>query len=412
MTQGLRGEVAEMRSKVSTLASAAPHRGGLLTPAQSFRQRAQLPDDPSALAESLMVAMMEQDMGTLMRATLSLSAMRPNEIEDLMIQIRDSAADNRSKDAALRMLVSFLDPEDNNTGLVLDKVIEFKITAGLLSEKMARWAEHNPAAATAWFQKSKTAGKFERIYGQNDVADRYLGILLPAMARTTPEGASRLLGEFDDSWKRDRAIERLTKLTLERGEPGAIELVTKMLLETKSQPARKTGFLVALSGPMPNLSLDDLMALARSLDFEPGFESWGAPKIAMARGDLPYVERANWLVAQIGEHDPSQIRDLVTRARVMEPPFSSWVIAQPPGPILEHALRGEIEALSKTLKLGGEAIARARMIADDDMRSKALRVTLQRLPDAAEQAAPPANEQEARELERALEESGAKKENR
>jgi hypothetical protein len=362
---------------------------------------AKLPDDPRALTGALLDAVMEQNLGALMRAMVSLNRMSQEEIGELITQINQSDLGLGKKQAARRMLIGFMDTDESDGAALLEKAIDSDVQLfHTLGKRLARWAEKDPAAAAAWLQRHRGDPRLNQSTGSNRIGELIWEAVVPGMARTDPALA---IAELDalGSGAKWTTVAAVAGSIIGRGGEGDTERARQVLMRL-GEERKEGGISVASQQPMRGIEqFDALVGLARSLDFPEGRSASMACWMATCQIDLPARERADWVLHNVGAEDPSALKNFIWNTRQREAEIGVWIGELPAGTFKDIALRGEISALVQNLHDGGEAIARARQIGDAEMRAEALRFTLGKIPTAGDQA-PAANAAEAAEMAEAL----------
>ena len=404
----LESEIAQFDSRSADPHSTEPALSALQKqaaggpgPARRILREARLPDDPAALTRVLLDAVMEQDLGALMRAMVALGNMSQAEIDDLITRINQSDMHLGQKQAARRMLIGFMDADETDGAALLEKAIDSDLQLfHTLGKRLARWAAKDPAAAAAWIEQHHDDPRLNQSTGSNRIGELIWKALVPGMARTDPALAIAQLDSLGSraDWTTVAAV---AGSIIGRGGEGDPELAKEVLVRLPSDRLLG-GIGVASQQPMSIERFDAFAQLVRSLDLSEKRIAGRLYWLATTQGDVPARQRADWVLDNVGVQEPSSLRNFIWNTRQREAELGEWIGELPPGEFKDHALRGEISALVNNLHNGGEAIARARLIRDDELRSEALRFIVGKIPDAAAQAPAAANADEVAELSAAL----------
>ena len=357
-----------------------------LGPASHLLQEARLPSDAEELTDVLLDAILAQDLGALMRAMVALGRMDRAEIDQLITEVNESDMFLGKKQAARRMLIGFMDPDESNGVALLEKAIDSDVQLfHTLKKRLARWAENDPAAAEAWLQQHLDDPRLDRNTGSNRIGVLIWEAIVPGMARTDPALAVASLDALGSRAKWTTVAAAAGSI-IGRGEEGDVERAREVLLRLE-EDHRQGGISTASQQAMKSVGqFDAFIELARSLDYpEKNFASM-AYWMATTQTNLPVRERADWVLENVGTQSTSALQNFIWNTRQREVELGVWISELPPGSFKDHALRGEISALVNNLHDSGEAITRARLISDDEMRAEALRFTLQKFPSAGELA--------------------------
>lgn len=353
------------------------------SPAKRMLRDAKLPDDPRALTAVLTDAVMEQDLGKLMRAMVSLGRMDRAAIDALITGVNESDMDLGKKQAARRMLIGFMDADGSDGAALLEKAIDSDVQLfHVLKKRMARWAENDPAAAAAWLRQHRDDPRLNQSTGSNRIGELIWEAIVPGMARTDPDLAIAELDELGSSAKWT-TIAAVAGSIIGRGNEGDLERAREVLLRL-DEDNQERGVSAASQQPMASVAqFDTLVELARSLDYPQKRFASMACWMATTQINLPARERADWVLENVGAEDPSALRNFIWNTRQREEEIGVWIDELPAGTFKDNALRGEISALVNNLNDRDEALARARQIGDDEMRAEALRFTQDKMPSKA-----------------------------
>ena len=366
-------------------------------PGMQMLRDASLPKDPEDLTAVLVGAVEEQNLGALMRAMVALDRMDQAEISELITKISESDMHLGKKQAARRMLIAFMDTDETDGAALLDKALDSDIQLfHTLRNRLARWAENDPKGAADWIQSNRDNPKLKVSTGSNPVGDLIRDALLTGMARTDPAVAISHLENIDpvSQWTTHAAV---AGSIVGRGQEGDLELAREVILSLP--PDRISGGIsVASQQRMNGNRLDAFAQFARSFGLPDKYNSSDLYWLATSQVEIPAVERADWVLENLGAQNPSSLRNFVSNTRRQESELGAWIAGLPAGEFGDNALRGEISTLVYTFNDGGAAITSARMISDDEMRQEALRFIVGRIPGAVHHAPAASNAQEASEL--------------
>ena len=397
---GLQERAAELAA-TSTLSIHDREREGAVPAAAGARPVARFLADldqplvADDLIEQITSAMMNQDMGVLMRIVLPLSELSPEAGRDLIAEVRASHKSAQMKDMTLQFLSTIVNRPDQEAspGDALDQNLADGVSTMNLGNSLGDWAKRDADAAIAWFMSRREAGKFQsKGVGESMDELHLFSGLLDGLVQTDPARAI-VLAESVDAKIRAAGISSIVPRLAVNEPERALALVNGLeSVDERGEAARRTAHLLLRKG-----TTDEAVAFVEGSNLDDKNFASAIATLAVERGgkgSRAWVERVAWAE----DHVPESARDeligrLTQRGYLHYPPdeIAAWVDGLTPGVEQDAGLAAQATALLFGNHRAEQALASAEAIGDEALRGTTVKrvfaIVNSRSPETAAQLA-------------------------
>ena len=331
--------------------------------------------DADELIEALVASAMVQDMGKMMRLIFPLTALSPDEGQQLLADVQASSKNEQMKEMAVQMLSMIVNQPGGSPGESLDRNLANGVIAQNLAGHLREWAKQDPAAAVAWFESRREAGQLEGT-GVNDSPERYLlAGLVGGLASTDPDRAFAIVEGADPADQFELARELSGTLATDKNNRARLlEMIAGI-----ENPAERGQVTSAAADTLARRGkMDEALGLVQAANLHASVATDVIASMAAMPSEsnsMSWEERVAWAI----ENSPEEMRvpligSLTSHGSRYFPSdeISQWVDSLPTGAQRDAALSEESGALT----MNGQselALKKAQAIGDAGQREDRLR---------------------------------------
>lgn len=390
--KSLRSEVVDLRQQVEQVSGSgvagepAAVTGRVqqqaLTPAQRFLANARMPEDAEQFVDRLVMAMMQQDMASIIKALIPLGGLTPDELDQLIADVKALEGNPGGQQIALPLLMSMAAKDGRDPGIALDEALADGINIQPLVGEIVGWAQKDPQAALAWYRKALNEGALDGKGTENSAQEVILRGLMMGMASVDPATARGLLDEVDGRSREDLQSVLLGNTIF--GDDAGRQIARELLAEYAHPQQRLRALEQAINySGGAGKSLDEAADIIADYEFSGADYSSLVGAIASGRHDLPFEERANWVAAQIKEGPvdgvATFIRNQSSGLGGNSEDITAWVDGLESGPARDAALAAEADrSMVFERNYEPQALLRVDLISDPVVRADAVERVLTR----------------------------------
>ena len=329
--------------------------------------------DPDAFVQEMLEIVSSQNITGMIRLFVQLSQFDSEQVESLLIAANNLSVPADDKEDVLDMLADLVPEGDSQ--VTLERGLKNGFRAHRLGPSLDKWAQADPEAALAWFEKNKAEGRLAGKELHERQESTYFGYLLAGIARKQPDRALALFQEANerDQNEAGRKIGVALLQSLSRSEYRAM---MKKLTTSSANSSVRTQLL--MGGALAMHRVDGAEAVVEwlgELDLKPSEHGEHLARVAMDLNggkQASVSERGDWLLEQVDEEMRGAalkgfVRDLTYNGQ----PVNDWLSS-----LKDDDTRDEgWTALSSTqLQRGylGKAVAAAGRIRSEEERHRSL----------------------------------------
>ncbi|MEO7098418.1 MAG: hypothetical protein ABI162_03585 [Luteolibacter sp.] len=271
------------------------------------------------------------DMRSLIRLQQRMQALTKEELVSALNEIATLDLTAESRQMLEQMLIGPLIEKDPQLALARfsDRLQEQNGAIGWqLSRALSKWAEKDPAKATAWFDEQIEAGKFDSksLDGKSQSRLQFESALIRTLLSTDAEGAARRLGGIPEEQRADALRQYSVNQIKEEDQKAFAKLVRDQVPEKD-----RSGVIAQAASSLVSKGYPEVTAYLDHIEATP-------------------AERT----ATVEQAASSKIQQLAYQKHVAREDFDTmreWVNAQSPG--TADATTGKV--LASALGMGGDS---------------------------------------------------------